>query len=74
MKDLITDVEGVDLYKGQELEKLDHHMSHLSYMANERQLNALWKGVDAEAVLDCLMYQVSASLTLLPIMPRAFIL
>lgn len=67
--DLTTNIEGIALYRSLALGKLDHHMSQLSYMAYERQLNSMREGVDADVILSHLMYQVSVSSTLFPIEP-----
>lgn len=56
IKDLTTDVERAALYRGLTLEKLDHYVSHLPYMEYERQLDAIYEGVDAEVVHSHLIY------------------
>lgn len=71
---LTTDIEDLVLYRGLAPEKLDHHVRHLPCIEQETQLNAMCEGMDDVVSLNHLMYQVSISLNLLVIEPRAFIL
>lgn len=65
INDLTIDVQGMALYNGLALERLDHHVGHLPNKEIEIQFNAICEDIDSELILNCIMYQVCVILTLL---------
>lgn len=56
INDIVINVEGVALYMGIILERLDHYMDQLLYVVHEKQLYSICEDMDAEVILNCLMF------------------